>query len=120
MQIVNSEKIKSSKNGMANFVIRKSHEAYEEQHASLGFYSESESKKLLYTQAILDNDGHKWLFKGINSVKIAKISEDEIKKSLRQLGFTKITTFGSVLYDPLFKKPFEREKSSMLNIVAER
>lgn len=120
LQIVNINKLEKSKNGMANFVIRESHEAYEKEHASLGFYSKNDSDTLLFTQSIFDNDGHKWIFKGMNSVKIARISEKEVKSLLKKLGFKNIKTYGSSLYDPLFDKPFDSQKDNMLNIIAER
>jgi len=120
LEIVNSEKIDASNNGMANFVIRESKEAYEVAHASLGFYSKMKANNLLYTQAIFDNDGHKWAFKGVNSTTISRLTERGVKKMLQELGFKKITTYGSSLYSPLFKKPFNKEEDTMLNIVAER
>lgn len=120
-QIVNFNKLLKKNNGMEEFIVRDSSMAYEEKHAFLGFYTPIKStNELIFTQSIFDFDSAQWVFSGMGSTRVVRVEKADMEKILKKLGFNNIKFYGSKMYEPLFKKPFDPEESDYLNIIAKR
>lgn len=120
LQIINFDKIFQVSRGIRNFSIKKTHFAYEEEHAFVGFYTKKKGKILIYNLAIFDSGGNKWIFKGIRSTPVIYIGQKEISQRLKKLGFSKIQFYGSLDNNSLFAGPFKPLESDWLNVVAKR
>jgi hypothetical protein len=75
---------------------------------------------VIYTQAILEFDGEKWTFAGLNSTPVVRVDRVKLRRTLRKLGFKKIFYYGGQMYGPLFKSEFNPAASEFLNIVAKK
>lgn len=120
LQIINFDKILRVNMGLRHFSIKKTHLAYEQEHAFVGFYTKERGKILVYNLAIFDFGGNKWAFKGIRSTPVIYIGQKEISQRLKNLGFSKIQFYGSLDNNSLFAGPFKPLESDWLNVVAKR
>lgn len=120
LQIINFDKISQVNRGLRHFSIKKTHLAYEQEHAFVGFYTKERGKVLIYNLAIFDLVGNKWAFKGIRGTPVIYIGQKEIYQRLKKLGFSKIQFYGSLDNNSLFAGPFKPLESDWLNVVAKR
>lgn len=90
--------------------------------AFLEFYDPPKNKKDFATlnMSILMHKGKKWLPRALNSTQIVVVTKESIEPILKDLGFKKISFYGSEFSEHLFEKNFSPSESDWLNVVAKR
>ncbi len=122
LQIANFYKILNVSEGLQEFNIRESKIANTVKYAFIQYYDppSKTSENLTLNMNILRHDGHRWHYVGLNSTKIAHITQEKITGLLKQLKFKNISIYGGYSHQPLFSEAFIPEKHDCINIVAVR
>ncbi len=119
-QLLNLEKIFKVNNGFRDFTITDSRYGVGSRHALFSFYTKESSKEMLINRAVFSLAGHRWTFRGIRSTPVVPIERNELLEKLKRLGFSKFSSYGSSLYQPIFKYPFRPLESDWLTVIAKR
>ena len=123
IQLANFEKVIKVNKRLVDFEIRPSSETYQREHAFLRFYDPKEDGLVNYNVAVFDRGTKQWGFRGMNSTPLVPLDKEKTTALLRKIGFSKISYFGGdggFYYDYLFRKPFKKDTSDQLIIVARR
>ena len=126
MQILNFEKIIKTKARLLSFKIQPDKDDPKGEHLFMEFFETNKDKCIFHHVVIFDFDGKNWIFKGITTIELCHFTKEEIMKSLKNSGFNKISTSGSIgeyqgeFGELSFDKPFDPAQSDWLNIVARR
>lgn len=119
-QLLNFEKIFKINNGFRDFTITNPLSGAESRHALLSFYTKESSKEMFVNRAVFSLTGRKWTFRGIRSTPVVPIEQKELLERLKRLGFSKFSFYGSSIYQPIFKYPFDQLQSDWLTVIAKR
>lgn len=108
---------------LLDFHIRRSSLTYDEEYAYLRFYDPKEGGFFTYNVAVFARGPKRWAFRGMHSTPVTALDGRKITSLLRKIGFSKISLYGGdggFYYDYLFRKPFNKDISDQLIIVAKR
>lgn len=126
VQLLNFEKILSSKNRLLSFSLQKASNKDGREQLSIEFFDRRGNNHLLHNTIIFDNDGTNWIYKGITTMDVYNIQKDDMEEALKKAGFRKISFFGNEGeyqgdYGKLsLESPFKPLESDWLNVVASR
>ncbi|MDO8583295.1 MAG: CBS domain-containing protein [bacterium] len=118
-QLLNLEKIFRN-NGFRDFTITEPGSSVGPKHALLSFYTKESDKDIVINRAVFSLTGRRWTFRGIRSTSVVNIDKKELIARLKKLGFSQFSFYGSSLYQPIFKHPFDPLESDWLTIVAKK
>lgn len=125
-QILNVPKVLEKKQRLLNFRIQKSDADSEKEHLFLEFFDDIENGLVNHNLMVFDSDGVNWIYKGMTTVPIKNITQDDIEKYLIKAGFTDISFAGyngdyQGDYGPMsFIKPFEQKSSDWMTVFARK
>lgn len=123
IQVTNFERVIKTKGRLFDFAIRKSHIAYETEHAFLRFYDPKQNGHYMLNVSVFDKGQRRWSFHGMHSVKIYPLTKQKTTSLLKKNGFTKFIYYGcdkGFYYDNILKKPFNEKTSDVLVVLAKR
>lgn len=126
-QIHNYEKILKVNKRLWNFNFVRIKDEPGKEYGFLQFYDAptEHNQTILKTFAILVNDsGKRWKWSGIRNSLRAYLTRQNMEKTLKSLGFSKISFYGGFFdgrkWDYLFREPFKPLESDWLNIIAKK
>lgn len=90
------------------------------QRVFFSFYTRASRETVRIGRAVFDLQFGEWALKGINSTSVSYITEQEVKKMLRNIGFLDIKLYGASQYGGLFEAPFHLDQDFWMNVVAKR
>lgn len=126
LQILNIERVLEKKHKLLNFRTQKTHFAAEQEHLFLEFFDKKGENNLYHNLIVFDSDGTNWIYKGLTSLPIKYIKEEDVQKSLEEAGFTEISVSGyqgdyQGEYVPIsFIKPYDHKTSDWMVVIAKR
>lgn len=119
-QLLNFEKVFKINKGFRDFYITEGRGGMGPKHALLSFYTKNSPKDVFISRAVFSLTGHRWTYRGIRSTPVVPIGEKELISKLKKLGFSKLSFYGSSLYQPIFRYPFKPLQSDWLTVIAKR
>lgn len=118
-QIANLQRFYQEQGGLREFV-QKYNPKRTQGTLSLSFYNNKKGNTIRYNRMIFDFQKGKWIYRTANSIPTVYVDKTKTNSILRKAGFRHIEFYGSEMYGPLFKFPFNEERSYWLNILARR
>lgn len=124
LQLINLERVVENMGRLYYFKIRKSKAVNEKEELDIEFFDKKDDKTLIHNVINFASDGNRWLYKGINSIDIKYIKNNEIEKMLKGAGFKDVMITGNKgeyrgEYGQMsLVKPFDPETSDWMTVVA--
>lgn len=123
LQLLNLEKVVEQKGRFLNFVVKKVDKDKNEE-LYVEYFDKKDEKTLMHNVVHFKKDTGRWVFTGINSIKIIYIKNDEIAPMLERAGFRDVNIAGTKSeYRGQFGqmsliKPFDPKTSDWMTVIA--
>lgn len=124
LQLINLERIVENKGRFYYFKIKKSNEPNEEEELFIEFFDKKSEKTLVHNVIHFTSDGTRWLYKGINSIEIKYLKNNEIEQMVKDAGFKDLIISGNKgeyrgEYGQMsLVKPFDSQTSDWMTVIA--
>lgn len=124
LQLINLERVVEEKGRFYYFKIKKSNAVNEKEELFIEFFDKKDEKTLIHNIINFASDGERWLYKGINSIEIVYIKNNQVEKMVKAAGFREITITGNKgeykgEYGQMsLVKPFDPATSEWMTLVA--
>lgn len=123
LQILNMERVLTKQRRLLSFSIDKAGVDGNEQ-LFIEFYDRKDNDMIEHHVIVFDHDGHSWTYKGMSSVPVKNVKQEDIEKMLKKLGFKNISFSGNQgeyqgEYGQIsLIKPFDQKTSEWMNVLA--
>ncbi len=124
LQLLNLERVIQKKKRLVYFKIKDADKPNGIEELQLEFFDQKDEDVLIQNTIIFRSDGKRWVYRGINSIEVRYIKNDEVEKMLKRAGFTDISISGNKgeedgQYGQMsLVKPFDPATSEWMTVVA--
>lgn len=123
-QLLNLERVIEQRRRFLYFKIDKAKDTKDGEEMYIEFFDVKDQKTLIHNVIKFSSEGNGWVYRGINSIEVRYIKNDEIEPLLKKEGFKDIIISGNKgeykgAYGQIsLIKPFDPETSEWMTIVA--
>lgn len=124
IQLLNLERVIEKRRRFLYFKIVKAKTGGEKEEMYIEFFDKKNENTLIHNVINFTKDGKTWIYRGVNSIEINYIKNNQIEKLLKKAGFKDITVTGNKgeykgAYGQMsLVKPYEPESSDWMTIIA--
>ncbi len=125
-QLLNLERVIQRRRRFLYFKIDKSKNNKNQEEMYIEFFDVKDEKTLIHNVINFTSESGRWIYKGINSIEIKYIKNNELEPVLKNAGFRDVIITGNKgeykgAYGPIsMVKPFDPETSEWMTVIATR
>lgn len=122
LEMTNYEKVLGINNRLRTFSISPSKLSNSKEYAFTEFYDPPRERggNCTLSMSVMEHNGRRWRSTGVNSTPLAYLTDDRVRKLLKERGFTSIKSFGSKYAEPTLQWSKVDKYDDWITVVAKK